>query len=287
MSVIIPPKSPLRPPTIKTLLLPNYSKSLKLTVYETSDTYTLFIGGHDLFCIEGLIYKTDSVYVTRLNFPANIVSLSHIYYNINCLLEGNFQRGIDTTRTLQTLCKYIRDHYTHIDTISLNDASFRTCDNGNDVDLAQMTYVRTGKTWYEKNYGAYMDEGDISKHNAMEQRMQQLKTTISWNDFKQFIKGEYPLSESELQTMFENAPTWQDFFGPLSDKIGISQFCIFVSPWLHTFFWNMTQYSFASGTYYIPLKNIPTIKYTPIEYKRCGRRFTAKRHRLNKKLNYQ
>jgi hypothetical protein len=287
MSAIVPPKSSIGPPVIKTLLLPNCSKSLKLTVYETTDTYTLFIGGHNLFCIEGLIYKTDSVYVTRLNFPANVVRLSHIYYNINCSLEGNFQRGIDTNRILQTMCEYIRDHYKYVDTVSLNDASFRTCDDGHDVDLATMTYLRTGKTWYEKNYNAYLDERDVPKYNAMEQRMRQLKTTMRWNDFKQFIKGEYPLSESEMQTMFENTSTWQDFFGPLSDKIGISEFCIFVSPWLHAFFWNMTQYSFASGTYYIPLKNIPIIKYTPVEYKRGGKRFTAKRIRAHKKRNYQ
>jgi hypothetical protein len=100
MSIIVPPKSATGPPVIKTLFLPTYSKSLKTTIYETKDTYTLFIGGHDVFCIEGMIYKQDSSYVKLLNFPSNIAMLSHIYYNVSCSLEGKFQRGVDTSRIL-------------------------------------------------------------------------------------------------------------------------------------------------------------------------------------------
>jgi hypothetical protein len=280
MSIIIPPSSAKLPPTIQAIAVA--SKTLKVTTYETQDTYTIFIGGHDLYCIECMIYKPESSFARFV--PTNIARLVQIYYNVNCSLEGNFQRGIDTTRIFQTLCEHIRNTYTHIDTISLTDASFRTCDNGHDVDLAVMTYLRTGKTWYEKNYGAYLDDSDIPKFRKMEQRMQQLKLTMSWIEFKQFIKGDYPLSELELQTMFESASTWLDFFGPLSDKIGISEFCIFVSPWLSAF-WDISKYSFASGTYYVPLKNIPSISYKPTEYKRGGKRFTRKR--LNRKRNYQ
>jgi len=286
MSSIVPPKSAIGLPIINTLFLPSYSKSLKTTVYETKDTYTLFIGGHDLFCIEGMIYKTDSSYANLFNFKSNVAMLSHIYYNVNCSLEGNFQRGVDTSRIFQTFCVYIRDNYKQVDTISLTDASFRTCANGQDVDLAEMTFLRTGQTWYEKNYGAYLDEMDVPKLNAMKDKLNHLKTAMSWNEFKQFIKGEYPYSESDMQQLFDSATTWQAFFGPLSDKMGISEFCIFVAPWLHTFFWNATRYSFASGTYYIPLKNIPSVSYTPIEYKRGGKRFTRKRLQLRKR-NYQ
>jgi hypothetical protein len=153
------------------------------------------------------------------------------------------------------------------------------------VDLAEMTYLRTGQTWYEKNYGAYLDDKDIPKFNDMKRKLNQLKTSMSWTDFKQFIKGEYPYSEPELQTLFDAAASWQDFFGPLSDKMGMPDFCTFAAPWLHTFFWNVTRYSFAAGTYLIPLKNIPSISYTAVEYKRGGKRFTRKRFPM--KRNYQ
>ncbi len=282
MSVIVPPNSAKLPPTIEAFAVA--SKTLKVTTYETQDTYTIFIGGHDLYCIECMIYKSDSSFARII--PTNVARLIQIYYNMNCSLEGNFQRGIYTTRIFQILCEHIRRKYKHIDTISLTDASFRTCDNGHDVDLAVMTYLRTGKTWYEKNYGAYLDGIDIQKFNNMEQRMYELKKTMNWKEFKQFIKGGYLIAEKDMQTMFENASTWQDFFGPLSDKMGISEFCIFVSPWLSTF-WDISKYSFASGKYYIPLKNIPTIEYVPVEYKRGGRRFTAKRIRVRKRRNYQ
>jgi hypothetical protein len=282
MSKIVPPTSARQPPTIEAFAVG--SKTLKVTTYETQDTYTIFVGGHELYCIECMIYKPESSFARII--PTNIARLVQIYYNLNCSLEGNFQRGLDTTRIFQTLCELIRKKYKHIDTVSLTDASFRTCDNGHDVDLAVMTYLRTGKTWYEKNYGAYLDQSDVPKFNTMEQRMHQLKEIMTWNEFKQFIKGVFLITEKEMQMMFETAATWQDFFGPLSDKMGISDFCIFVSPWLGSF-WDLSKHSFSSGTYYIPLKNIPTIEYKPVEYKRGGRRFTAKRLRVHKKRNYQ
>lgn len=282
MSVIIPPKS-AGPPKIRTLRV--HSKTLKLTEYETPDAYTLFIGGHDLYCIEAMIYKQNSNYVKLLGFPANIGHLSKIYYNINCSLENNFQRGLDTNRILLLMCSYIRKRFPYVDTVSFTDASYRKCDNGIDVELSEMSYLRNGKTWYEKNYGAYMNSADIPKFKKMEDKIKSIKGTMPWNLFKQYIRGELPYPEDDMKTVFENAATWQDFFGPLSDKMGISEFCIFVAPWLHTFFESISGYNFSSAKYYIDMVKLPALDYTEGNYVHGGKRYTRKQ-RIQKK-NYQ
>jgi hypothetical protein len=232
--------------------------------------------------MEALIFKPTSVYVTDLGYPLNVGRLVQIYYNVNCSLEGDFKRGIDTTNILHILCKYLRENYPYVEYLSFTDASYRTCDNGVTIDLARLSYLRTGKTWYEKNYGAFLDDQYVNIFNRMEGALQKGKNTLSWDRFKQLIKGEFPLPESEMKTMYETSGSWQDFFGPLSDKIGISAFCIFMAPWINTFFTSITQTSFSSFTYVLPLIGIPDIDFDITNYSRGGRKFTRKQVKQKK-----
>jgi hypothetical protein len=282
MGSIQPPKSAGAPTFVKLNLA---TKSLKLSIYETIDTITLFIGGHNVYCIEAMLYKKDSIFVKRLNYPAHVGLLTQVYYNINCSLEKNFQKGVDTMRILHVLCAYIRKHYPYVTILSFTDASYKTCDNNIDVELAEMTFLRTGKTWYEKNYSAYLEESYIPQYNEMLHKLDIAKKTMTWNDFSQFIAGECSMYNKEMEELYNSAIVWQDFFGPLSTKIGISEFCIFVAPWLHKFFMAITNASFASFKYRMPLDKIPGIEYSESQYVRGGRRFTQKR--MKRMKNYQ
>lgn len=273
MSRIVPPKS-AGLPILKRLKFG--SKSLKLTIYETIDTISLFIGGHDLYCIEGLIYKPSSVYITDLGYPLNVGRLVQIYYNINCSLEGDFKRGIDTTNILHILCKYLREHYPYVEYLTFTDASYRTCDNGVTIDLAKFSYLRTGMTWYEKNYNAFLEEKYIPLFENMQLSLQRAKNTLTWDRFKQFIHGEYPLDEIKLKELYDKSETWKNFFGSLSDIIGIPQLCIFIAPWLNTFFTSITSTSFSSFTYVLPLHSVPDTVFEVTSYSRGGRRLTRK-----------
>jgi hypothetical protein len=282
MATIKPPKS-AGPPEVKKLKIG--SKSLKLSVYETTDTYTIFIGGHDLYCIEAMLYKPKSVFVKEFNHPVNIGLLTQIYYNSQCSLENNFQRGIDTNNIILALCSYIRKHYNYIDGLTFTDASYRTCDNGIDVMLAEMSYLRSGKTWYEKNYGAYLHSDSLISFEKMQDKLVKAKKTLSWNAFKQFLTDDSAILEEDIKKLYENASTWQDFFGKLSDIIGISEFCIYVAPWLHKFFHSVTNTSFASFKYVLPVLYVPEINYTEANYVRGGRKFTRKQKQRPR--NYQ
>ena len=272
MSAIVPPKGCSAPieQTIKV-----GKKSLKLSIYENPDTITIFIGGHTLFCIDALINKPGSM-MDRIGYDISVAHLSHIYYNINCSLEKNFQRGHDTNMILTLLLSYIKDNYKYIKSVSFNDSSSRECDNGNVVELSEMSYIRTGFTWYETHFSAYLAASDAHKFKKCEENFQKLKSEFKWENMKNYMSEQLPLDESIMHDIFENAKTWQDFFGPVSDRIGISEFCVFVAPWLHRFLTTTLRYNFSSGTYLFPIEKIPYIEYIIEIYTRGGRRYTRK-----------
>jgi hypothetical protein len=276
MATIIPPKGASLP-LIKTL---KYGKkTFKLSIYETTDCITLFIGGNNLFCIDAFLYKPDSPFSRIPGFNLNEAVLSHIYYNSDCTLNKNFERGTDTLNILSLLISYIKDNYKHVTTINLNDTSFRECDNGQIVELSEMSYIRTGKTWYETHFDAKLKDEDRDIFLKIERNFQNKKENISWNMMKNFITGELPLSDNILAEMYNTAKTWQEFFGTLSNKIGISKFCIFVAPWLHRFILTVMDYNFSNVKYTIDIKNIPYIDYT------SSNQQGGKRQTLKKRVN--
>ena len=253
-------------------------KSIKLTKYIGENSDTLYLGGHSKYCIDALVHKPESSFDKR-GIDISDAFLSHLYYNQACSLEHDFQRGIDSTMILKLCISYIKKNYSHIKTVSFTDTSYRTCDNGTDIELAEMQYIRTGKTWYETHFYAYMDPDDVRKFKQREERFQKTKAVMSWKEFKSYIKGTLPLDEETMKELYESATTWQDFFGTLSNKIGISDFCSFVSPWLHRFIEAELKYYFSSTRFYIPVEKIEILYYETIPYTRGGKRFTQKRRR--------
>ena len=158
------------------------TKSLLLSLYETEDSITLYIGGHEVYCLDINIIKLTSNLAKTFN--PTIANLSKIQWNQNCSLEHNFSRGIDTTMILKFAISYIKTAFPHVKGISFNDASFRTCDNGKNVSLAMMSYITTGKTWYEKNFGAYLESEYLDIFKVAEQRFIESKKNISWESMK-------------------------------------------------------------------------------------------------------
>ena len=275
MATIVPPSGSAEPKTIK---LKVGTKSLKLTEYETADTITIFIGGHDKYCIEALLYKPTSEFLTA-GHDITEGTLVHIYYNINCSLEHNFLKGVDTNMILKLLVSYIQQKYPYVKKLRFNDTSFRTCNNGTNVELAEMSYIRTGKTWYEKQFHAYMDPEDLESFRKKELNFTNEKKKFTWNLMKSIMRTlpiNETITEEQMQHLFENANTWQDFFGPLSDRIGIPEFCNFVSSWLHSFMLSKFKGSLSFASYILPIDDRNTIDFSESNYTRGGKRFTRK-----------
>jgi len=278
MATIVEPKRGTKV-SYHTLKVGSGAKSLKLTIHETADTVTLYIGGHDVYCIDFLFYKPDSPY-GRI-FDVSLGYLSHVYYDMQCSLEHNFRKGLDTHMIMKLLITYIKANYPHIRGIKLKDASYKTCDNDQHILLSEMSYLTTGRTWYEKNFNAYINPTDKAKFDAAVREFDTHKESISWEMFQSFIKGPLPepISEDALKTAYETSATWIIFFTKLRDMVGVSQFCIFAAPWLHSFVMAIMRFDFTSVEYIIPVDDTHKINYTRENYKRGGRRFTRKQRK--------
>ena len=257
----------------KTIKIGN--KSLLMTTHESNSSIIIYIGGHDTYCIDAQILKPSS------KEPVTIGNLTKIRFDVNCSLEHNFVRGFDTNMILKLLLTYIHDIYPTTKAMRFSDASTQTCDNGFSVDLSEMLYLITGKTWYEKNFGAYLDGYSLENFKTLETGFQAKKSTISWEMMKDIITTDLPLTDDEMKQLYDSAVTWQDFFGGLSEKIGIPEMCNFMAPWLHRFIQQYFRFNFMANTYMIPVGDYK-IPYTVLEYKniRGGRRFTRKRVKL-------
>ena len=252
-------------------------RSIKLTVFEGESADTLYFGGHVKYCIDALIQKPESLFAERID--VSDAFLAHLYYDSTCSLENNFRRGIDSNMILKLCISYIKKNYDHIKTVSFTDTSYITCDDGKVVELPEMSYVRTGKTWYQTHFHAYLDPSDINKFNICEKRFQRAKDTMTWKEMKSYIIGKLPFDESIMKHLFETATTWQEFFGKLSEDMGISQFCSFVAPWLHKFIETEMRFYFSSVRYIIPIEKIEPIEYNMIKYTSGGKQFTRKNRR--------
>lgn len=250
-------------------------KSLKLAVYENENTINLYMGGMRLYCIDAFIHKPESVFVKMGLNNSSEGLISHLYYNSECSLEYNFQKGFDTRAILEILISYIRNTYPFVEILSFTDASHKVCDNGYTVELSEMSYVRTGKTWYETHFYAYMDKKDRQVFEQAEEKFQTLKKIYTWDMMLNFIQSDMDIPG--IQELYEKTTTWQEFFGQLSQDIGIADFCIFVSPWLHRFLSITLKYNFSSAKYIIPLDKIKNISYTEEPFVRGGKRFTYKK----------
>ena len=248
-------------------------KSLRMLIHESEDTFTLYIGGYTMFCIDALIHKETSRFSRIIDVQLGY--LSHVYYNQTCSLEHNFVRGIDTNRILKILCTYVKNNFPYIKGFIFNDTSTRPCDNGSYINLYEMSYIRTGKTWYEKHFHAYIHPTSLKLFIKTEKEFQEKKKLISWDMMKTYIQTPLPMDESILQTLYDSTNTWQEFFDTISNTIEIDTFCIFVSDWLHGFMMSIFQLDLATIKYIMPI-DINTIEYTESSYKQGGSRFTRK-----------
>jgi hypothetical protein len=256
----------------KTKILIN-NKSILLMKYESSKRVNLYIGGHEKWCIHCELIK-DGNTVKPLGF------LIKLRYDMLCSLDNHFERGADTKQLTNVLIKYIYKNYPTVKELSFNDLSVRTCDDDSSVNLAVMTYLYEDKTWYEKNYDAYISPQSKKEFELAVERYNKAKE-IPWEEMKEIIiNREYLskyISEEDWMQLYIDAPTWKDFFKQIVDAIKIDKFCIFVSGWLDMF---MLKYfnNLKSYVFIIPIKD-RSIIFKEEEYHRGGKKYTKKNNK--------
>ncbi len=236
------------------------NKTIVLTIYEKTSSINIYLGGVKHWCINCEEIKDDN---GKIKEEAYLIK---IRYDLLCSIEEKIQRGGDITKLLKLLIQYINNTYPTVNYLLFNDLSSRRCDNGIDTNLAVMTYLYSGKTWYEKNFDTVIAEQSIEALRQITEHYNESKM-VPWIKMKDTINNYkvLPYTDNEIELLYNNSKTWRIFFEEIHMKIGMSQFCIFVSSWLDSFI--LKYFNNLMGlTYKIPVK--PTnITYTQKEFK--------------------
>lgn len=96
------------------------------------------------------------------------------------------------------------------------------------------------------------------------------------------------LSDDSLQSRYDSATTWHEFFGPIRNSMGVAKYCEFIAPWLSRFMATNMRFTFSTAKYYIDLDSVPLVHYS-IEstHQTGGRKYTRtriRRRRFTKSL---
>lgn len=234
------------------------NRTIILTTYETETSITIYLGGAKHWCIHCDLIKENG----RIKEEGYLIK---IRYDLLCSVEENIQHGGDITKLLNLLIQYINNIYPEVKYLLFNDLSTRRCDNGYNTNLAVMTYLYSGKTWYEKNFGARIS---LNSKDTLDEIIKEFNKSKNqpWNIIRDTIYNykDLPYSEKEIEEMYNKSNTWQEFFGAINDKIKINNFCIFISSWIDSFI--IKYFNNLMGLkYQMPIK-ATNIVYTKNEF---------------------
>jgi hypothetical protein len=244
-------------------------KTLQLTIHESDYSYNLYVGGRDVFCVQAQVFKPGSVYERFMDIT--IGNLPHLQYSKDCTLDANFQRGVDTVGIVRFIVSYIAENYPHVRQLSFTDASYRTCEDGSVVSLAELSYLTGGATWYTKQFGATLDPTEQGAFAAAHARFQELKQITPWA----VLVADY-FGECDAEDLFVASDTWQEFFAGLRNKMGAAEFCQFAAPWLRVFMDRFMPFPFSRVKWFMPVQRFASYN---LQEGGLRRRHTRRRRR--------
>lgn len=262
------------------------TQSFLIVTYESQRTITIYVGGHDKWCINCELIKRDNK-IQPLGY------LTKLRYDLFCSLEHSFLKGKDTKELVFFLVQYINDKYPTVKELMFNDLSTRRCDNDEEVNLAVMTYLYSEQTWYEKNFGAYVGTQseqewnrikDVYKKTYKQKNNDEFKNKVAWDEMRETIRNNEAITkmtDRDLEELYNKTETWKGFFEPIYDKIKIDKFCIWISSWIDRFIKKYFNNLYGLS-YILPIKDYK-IKYTENKYNRGGRSYTRKSTRKQDK----
>lgn len=218
------------------------NKIMVITSYDTEDSITIYIGSNNIYCIDAQIMKKNN------GVPMEDGMLNKIRWDKECSLSYPFEKGSDTVMILQLLLSYIKDKYPQVDNMYFTDLSTRQCDDGSSVSLAAMKLFTDGRTWYEERFNAVIANEFKKFYIDMMNDANSKKKEIEWEIFLEYVRFNNVVTSEFTRNIYESTNTWEDFFKTIRDKVGISNFCIWLSTrnWFDIFILNRLKFHIMS-----------------------------------------
>lgn len=242
-----PEKNPQETETFQVIRLG--SLSILLTKRESEKQITIYLGGPTRWCVYCELPKVGG----QLK---DIGYLNKVRFDLLCSMEHSFAKGHDTKQLIRLLVQYIHENYPSVTHLSFNDTSTKACDNKVDTSLAFMTFLYTEQTWYEKNFRAFIATQSKANYEDLKRRFMDLKQK-PWEEFWEYAyrgADSLPIPESVLKGIYDSSETWKEFYGSIVDRVGIAEFCNWISFWSQRYMHDHGIH-FMTFTFHLPIRS--------------------------------
>jgi len=239
-----------------------HKKVMIITTYETINTIHIYIGSRNIYCMDVQLLK-DKEFGT-----ADTGVLTKVRWDTVCSIDEPFGKGTDTIMMIKALVTYIHNNYPNVVSLTFNDMSTKICDDGNSVSLAAMKLLTDGKTWYETHFDVSTDDINTYIYNKMKENITQKKQEMIFFKFSMYAQTQsLPIPTDTVKELYENSPTWQQFFSFIRDRIGISKLCIWLSKnnWFEIFLQTILKLSIPTVIFLLHVKKYDDITYKVIK----------------------
>ena len=227
--------------TIKTAQIIRNDKQIVYNRYFNFGSY-VSDKGEKKTCVD--IYVTYPELAKELPFTNyKLANLITTHYNEKCSTNEKLERSDGTKHMINTAMYFVSRICPHVEGFEMNDASSRECDNKTTIVLSYFSITNYGKTWYEKNFDAYIEDtrSEREKHENKPSRMEIYKEKVNslmnqslpeWDTFKVlYMRNITKHIQNDIEQIHKKSTTYGELFKRIH-KLGISAACIYLQPWI-------------------------------------------------------
>ena len=200
----------------------------------------------DNYCVDINLYFKDNLIKAEV---------SQLKYDKECSIQKTLEKGIGTQNMFLTILALISKMYPNIESYQFKDFSEKTCDNGANIHLGYFSLITSGKTWYEKNFGAIL-QNPIIRKIYYEDKNKFNKKDIIGIDISEILSNiNKPLKEIILNE-YNNSISYRDFFNNLNIKFGRNMLCEYLQPWIQKFMIQLNFEQYFHMDWIIPIEEL-------------------------------
>ena len=224
-------------------------------------THGIDFGGTMRGCVTMTVQTPNAAWASDPRFAfferdKHLALISWIGYGRRCNLTNDMPGGEGTRKMVQAAMTFVLQRYPWITAFKLTDASTFVCVESFEMNLADVSWVTHGKTYYERHFGASLLEPNLAAAYAADTA--RLNGSLpEFADFAQLARlSSVPRDKIELlKKAHSGAATYRDLFARLKAECG-ARYCDALHPWLAGFVVTMSRHPYWSSYWVIPAANV-------------------------------
>ena len=141
--------------------------------------------------------------------------------------------GDSTRRMVRAAMTFVTQRFPWVDSFKLTDASTFACVGSIVMDLANVSWVTYGKTYYERFFDAALADPNLARNYADDtSKLLNPDAKVPYEAFKT-LATDLP-AEASIRKAYAETKTYLQFFQRLKEESG-ERYCELIHPWVNSF----------------------------------------------------